>query len=642
MRSCILLLFSITSLGTLAQRPKLPNQSSSVNLTNSNNAVVKVIQAGTVGTVANYNLAIPKDVQQLLDYLKSVPSIAKQLNQLSQGVNRLEQNDESQNNLLMIIARNTSKEGIFSIDAYNKGLEKYIKENDELKAEVAQLKLKNKDTELASVLNKAEEQLKQFNNEGYQELLETFKQKRKSKWQQEKEEVAHVSYLQAQNNINQFKYGKALQQIDEALGLIVNPIYLILKGQIYTDLYRLQEAIEVFSQIDTTALSDKLRKDFYNSVGYTYSQNGKPDKAIENYEKSLSIAQRTLGDDHPDLITYYSNIGVAYSLQGENEKAIESLNKGLKIALNAYDPNHLDVALCYGNLGFALSNKKDYDIAIFYFNKSLNIIVNKLGDKHPDAASIYISLGAAYADKRDYERAIEYYNKALIIRRKVFGEDHPEVAVCYNSLGIVSDRQGKHDKAIEYYNKSLKINLKLLGVDHPEVATLYNNIAISYSNKEDYENSFIYFNKSLAIRTKILGTESNSTQNTLRNMGNTYIINSHIRKGLTLLKKVKTYNNSTNIEKAEYFYQIGSNLYGSGKYSSAVNFLKLALRFLEQGNASATSWLWVFTYYSLGSSYCSLENKKKASKCLKGLIKYEGKKTIGSSFRSDLEACIMR
>ena len=40
-----------------------------------------------------------------------------------------------------------------------------------------------------------------------------------------------------------------------------------------------------------------------------YKNQGKHDKAIEFYEKALSIKIKVLGEEHPDVAISYSNLG---------------------------------------------------------------------------------------------------------------------------------------------------------------------------------------------------------------------------------------------------------------------------------------------------------------------------------------------
>lgn len=214
----------------------------------------------------------------------------------------------------------------------------------------------------------------------------------------------------------------------------------------------------------------------YFILGNVHFDKGDYDKAIEYYQKALTIDLNALGPDHPDMAASYNNLGIAYDAKGDYDRAVEYHRQALTIRLKALGANHPDVAQSYNNLGIAYDAKGEDDRAIEYHQKALTIRLKALEPGHPDVAASHNNLGTNYYHKSDYGRAIEYYQKALATRLKALGPDHPDVAASYNNLGVAYNAKGDYDRAIEYYQKALEICRQTLGEDHPYTKAAWHNI----------------------------------------------------------------------------------------------------------------------------------------------------------------------
>ena len=80
------------------------------------------------------------------------------------------------------------------------------------------------------------------------------------------------------------------------------------------------------------------------SIGNVFDSMGKPEKALENFDKSLAIKTKVLGCEHPNTATTQNNIGLVLKSQGKYPEALEMYNKCLKTREKVFGRNHLDVA----------------------------------------------------------------------------------------------------------------------------------------------------------------------------------------------------------------------------------------------------------------------------------------------------------
>ena len=245
--------------------------------------------------------------------------------------------------------------------------------------------------------------------------------------------------------------------------------------------------------------------DFYDSIE-------EYDKALEYYEKSLTIILKVHGDQHSLAADAFNKLGIVYRTKGEYDKAIEFYDKALAIRLKVLGDQHPSTGISYNNLGLVYKFQGKYDKAIEFYDMALAIKLRVHGNQHPSTGNTYGNFGSVYMSKEEYSRAIEYFDKALAIRLKVHGDQHPSTGASYGWLGSVYWAKGEYDKAIEYHEKSLAILLKVHGDQHTSTGTSYNSLGNSYKEKKQYSTAKQYFQKAHDIFLKILGAEHKHTK----------------------------------------------------------------------------------------------------------------------------------
>ena len=62
-----------------------------------------------------------------------------------------------------------------------------------------------------------------------------------------------------------------------------------------------------------------------NSMGMLYKKQGKFERALDAYNRSLTVREAELGDDHPDCIATRHNIAELYIMWAKPDKAQEIL-----------------------------------------------------------------------------------------------------------------------------------------------------------------------------------------------------------------------------------------------------------------------------------------------------------------------------
>ncbi|CAF1465947.1 unnamed protein product [Adineta ricciae] len=95
-------------------------------------------------------------------------------------------------------------------------------------------------------------------------------------------------------------------------------------------------------------------------------------KALQYYEKGLSIQQQSLPANHPDLATSYNNIGLVYDHMGDYAKALQYYEK----------------ATSYNNIGLVYGAMGDYAKGCIFLERGREIAKQPLPATHPQLSAL--------------------------------------------------------------------------------------------------------------------------------------------------------------------------------------------------------------------------------------------------------------
>lgn len=276
-------------------------------------------------------------------------------------------------------------------------------------------------------------------------------QRAKEVYQHDKEELARRCYGYFENFKIQYENDSAAYYIELRAKLdTTNVEWLNDAGRfIYEYQARYHDALVYYTLGLRQALQQYGKNSvwsavFCNNIGFIYYEQGDYPRALEYYEKSLSIYVSLFGDNHPDVATSsYNNIGLFYNAQGNDSRALEYFEKSLSIRESLFGDNHLYVATSYNIIGAVYSLQGDYPRALEYYEKSLSIRESLLGFNHPYVATSYNNIGYVYYCRGDYPRALEYYTKTLKIRETILGTEHPSTLETKENIEFLKTRMDK-------------------------------------------------------------------------------------------------------------------------------------------------------------------------------------------------------
>ncbi len=235
----------------------------------------------------------------------------------------------------------------------------------------------------------------------------------------------------------------------------------------------------------------------YTNRGLAFEKMGRPDRALEDYEKAIAI-------DHSFYKAYINRGQIIFKIKGQYDRAIADFDKAIILNPSAFEAynNRGNVYYITAQYDRAMA---DYDRALalnssevdVYINRALVFYIKGQRDKaltdldralalNPSDDLAYFRRGLIYEELLQPIKAIENYTKAITLK--------PSSHAAYHHLGVLYAEAGSFERAIEFANKAIVIQ--------PNNARYYSDRGSIYSQLGRSESALDDFNKAIALDQK--------------------------------------------------------------------------------------------------------------------------------------------
>ncbi|MFC2102969.1 tetratricopeptide repeat protein [Bacteroidota bacterium] len=207
---------------------------------------------------------------------------------------------------------------------------------------------------------------------------------------------AGVLYNEGNSLLKAGNYNGAIDNYDKALAIEKDYRIFYQRGVALKKTRNLEEAKNSFEECL------KINSNFsggYNALGGVYFQMGNYDEAITNFEKVLSISDKSNVKKKVK-----KNLSLAYAKLGNMELSNGNPTKGVKYLTQAVNYNNYDAA--YLSLAKVYSEIGEWDKSILASEDALKYR-SKISKGGP-----YFYMGVSYKGKGDHVKAIDMFNKA--------------------------------------------------------------------------------------------------------------------------------------------------------------------------------------------------------------------------------------
>ena len=222
-----------------------------------------------------------------------------------------------------------------------------------------------------------------------------------------------------------------------------------LVGEKETDWFRLTEAKYLFT------------------LGRAYEMDY-PERACEEYMKSLEIMNHELLQDHTDKARCLNAIGNCYQLLEKPDDAIEYFNRAYDMRKRLSGEEHYDMPVYKNQIGAVFDRKGDRDKAIEWYQSAIDLEKKLKISGYKSTATYYRNIANAYLFKEQFAEAVEPAQKACKIRKEVLG-DHPDTTRSIFQLGLILNLQEERKKAVEFYKEAWEMEKSLEKGHHSAV-----------------------------------------------------------------------------------------------------------------------------------------------------------------------------
>ena len=298
------------------------------------------------------------------------------------------------------------------------------------------------------------------------------------------------------------------------------------------------------------------------------------DKALPSAKKALALAEKQMGENHPDLALSLGNLALVYHKQGDYSSASPLYYRALRIS--EFNEHKERVKI--------LRNKLE-QIALPLAKERLRLAEQQKGRNHTHTAFALRNLAKVHVKQGDYSSAVPLFRRAMAIYEAAHGKVHLKVAQISDNLANAYEQQGDHSSAIPLLRHALPIYEAEYGKESLLVAEKLRRLAVAYVEKSDDSSAVPLLRRVLVTEETGYGKVHLKVADTLFKLANV-----HVRQGDYSLA-VPLYRRALAIQEAKHDKdnpEVGrtvNNLayayFKQGEYSSASLLFHRALTIYE-------------------------------------------------------------
>lgn len=286
-------------------------------------------------------------------------------------------------------------------------------------------------------------------------------------------------------------------------------------------------------------------------------------------ERALTIAEKSLGPEHPDLAQSLNALASLYGARGKLAQAEALLTRALAIREKALGAEHPDVVVSRLRSAAALvlaRQRGELAEAESLYRRAVEIQEKAFGPEHPKLVENLGALAMLNFYRQRYGEAEGLIHRILSIQEKALGPEHPDIARVLANLLFFHARQGKYGVEEGIARRALAIREKALSrepvitaeplfrqsletldkaIAFPSVDAI--GIAVVLFSRGQHEQGEALFNVMLAILANGMGPEHPAVTGNLLHLAELHLASNQYRKAEPLLRWV-----AGSIEKAQH------------------------------------------------------------------------------------------
>lgn len=374
--------------------------------------------------------------------------------------------------------------------------------------------------------------------------------------------------------------------------------------------------------LSVTISSAQTWLDYYDSTYLFWEKDWK--KTINLLNKALPLAEKDIGNDHPNYAVLLNDLSLCYWKSGNLKLATSTLEKSLRIkkaTIGEKDPDYKASVLNLANILHDNNNQLKAE------NLYLEVIesYDSVDFKDGYYVAALNNLGTLYEKQAQFDEAERHYLQILIPTNDANGANHLTHAKALHNLGNLYRKTGDVKKAEAHFEKSLAIFKNNLNHEL-EFATLLSDYGLFFADRGNFSKAEEYLKASEAITINSKGKTSLEFAGSLNNRGSLSYRMGNIEEAEKLYKEAVALYDQLLPDDSPEFAPALNNL--AGFYVLAGQFEKALPHYLQAkklyaDNLGVKHPLYANTLNNLASLYRKTKNYEQAELLYKEVLNIE-------------------
>jgi signal transduction histidine kinase/class 3 adenylate cyclase/ActR/RegA family two-component response regulator/Tfp pilus assembly protein PilF len=307
------------------------------------------------------------------------------------------------------------------------------------------------------------------------------------------------------------------------------------------------------------------------NIANIYYQLGKYELAQSAYEQAADKAARA-----GDTVVYESainNLGNIHLQQGNLDTAVVYYEKSLMLATLINHKNGM--AMSNSNIGLILSEKGRYIEALEHMLRSRDI-KDEMDDLYGMATELN-SIGMIFFLLEDYEKASDYWEQHRTLAEKL--KDKNAISISMHNFATLNAARREYDQALEFARKGLEITMETGNkIGH---ASAHNKMANIYEDMGRYEEARTSYNHAMEIYREL--DAKNSIAEIFVNLGRISIRKKSFNEARRLCKEALEYAEEEGMieNMKEACHCLSDAWEGMGNFQNALLYHKKYLQYRD-------------------------------------------------------------
>ncbi|WP_330327879.1 tetratricopeptide repeat protein [Streptomyces pseudovenezuelae] len=313
----------------------------------------------------------------------------------------------------------------------------------------------------------------------------------------------------------------------------------------------------------------------------SYSRVGRTGQAIPIEESVLTDRERILGTNHPDTLTAREYLANSYQQAGRTDEAITLHERVVADRERILGTHHLDTLTGRSILAVSYQQAGRIDEAITLLEDALAHIERILGTHHPDTFIARANLAVSYQQAGRTDEAITLHERVVADRERILGTHHLDTLIARSILADGYRQAGRTDEAITLHENALADIERILGNDHPNTLIARANLADGYLQAGRIDDAIALEESVLSDIERILGNDHLDTLGARANLADGYLQAGRIDDAIALEESVLSDRErilgNDHLDTLSARANLAVSYYQAGRTDEAITLLELTL-----------------------------------------------------------------